>query len=85
MSDLIVVAFDDEAAEALATALAGLPGGSAVHVVALSEGGPATPGVRDDAHPLAAVVRRHNGAVWRFDPSGAHCGSSRFEFQCTAS
>ncbi len=60
-------AFAEGEVEAVANSLEGLQHGSVVHVVALGDDPDALPGRRDDMHPLADTVRRHNGIVVRFD------------------
>lgn len=52
---------------AVAQALATLPPGSLVHVLVLRET-PSGSGLRDDAHPLEAVARRHGGIVMSIHP-----------------
>jgi hypothetical protein len=61
-------ALEAESVAAATAELARLPQGSAVHVVAIGTGMDGLPGRRDDGHPLAGLVARHNGIVARFDP-----------------
>lgn len=83
-ADLLDLLADREPAGPDAPAATGLP--------ADLERALSAPFVRHDRYGTrcSTLVRvEHGGRTVvherRFDPSGAHCGSSRFEFQCTAS